>query len=46
MPRRFQLEVPERLEQRASYIKYGILLGAVGYYLATREIAFYRYIEP
>jgi NosR/NirI family nitrous oxide reductase transcriptional regulator len=45
-PRRMQLEVPQWLEQRASYIKYGILFGAVGYYLATHEIAFYRYIEP
>ncbi len=46
VPKRFQLEVPQWLEQRASYIKYGILLAAVGYYLVTREIAFYRYIEP
>jgi ferredoxin len=46
VPRRFQLEIPQALEQRASYIKYAILLGAVGYYFATREITFYRYIEP
>ena len=46
VPKRFQLEIPAKLEQRAGYVKYGILLGAVGYYLATSEIAFYRYIEP
>jgi polyferredoxin len=46
VPKRFQFEVPQWLEQRASYIKYGILVAAVGYYLVTREIAFYRYIEP
>jgi polyferredoxin len=46
VPKRFQLEVPQWLEQRASYIKYAVLFGAVGYYLVTREIAFYRYIEP
>jgi polyferredoxin len=46
VPRRFQIEVPAKLEQRAGYIKYGILIAAVGYFLATREIAFYRYIEP
>jgi len=46
VPKRFQLTVPQWLEQRASYIKYGILFGAVGYYLVTHEIAFYRYIEP
>jgi polyferredoxin len=46
VPKRFQLEIPAKLEQRAGYIKYAILIGAVGYYLATSEIAFYRYIEP
>jgi polyferredoxin len=46
VPKRFQLEVPAKLEQRASYIKYAILLGAIGYFLLTSEIAFYRYIEP
>ncbi|HEY8518856.1 MAG TPA: 4Fe-4S binding protein [Gammaproteobacteria bacterium] len=46
VPARFRVEVPRALERRASYIKYAILLGAVAYFLATREIAFYRYIEP
>jgi polyferredoxin len=46
VPKRFQLEIPAVLEQRASYIKYGILFGAIAYYFATSEIAFYRYIEP
>jgi polyferredoxin len=46
VPARFRVDVPVALERRASYIKYGILIAAVGYYLATREITFYRYIEP
>jgi polyferredoxin len=46
VPKRFQFELPPVLERRAGYIKYGILFAAVGYYLATSEIAFYRYIEP
>jgi polyferredoxin len=46
VPKRFQFTIPPALEQRASYIKYGILIAAVAYYLATSEIAFYRYIEP
>lgn len=46
VPRRYQIEIPPALERRASLIKYGILLGAVAYYLTTRNIAFYRYIEP
>jgi NosR/NirI family nitrous oxide reductase transcriptional regulator len=46
VPSRFQLRIPAALERRASYIKYAILFGAVGYFLVTRENAFYRYIEP
>jgi polyferredoxin len=46
VPARFRVTVPVALERRASYIKYGILFSAVAYYLVTREITFYRYIEP
>ena len=46
VPARWRVNVPPALERRASYIKYGILIAAIGYYLATREITFYRYIEP
>lgn len=46
VPARFRVNVPPVLERRASYIKYGILFGAIGYYLLTQEIGFYRYIEP
>ena len=46
VPARWRVTVPAALERRASYIKYGILVAAIGYYLATREITFYRYIEP
>jgi hypothetical protein len=46
VPARFRIEIPKALEERASYIKYAILVGAIVYYLVTREIGFYRYIEP
>jgi polyferredoxin len=46
VPARWRVTVPPALERRASYIKYAILIAAVGYYLATRQITFYRYIEP
>ena len=46
VPKRLRVDLPPALERRASYIKYVILFGAVGYFLLTREIAFYRYIEP
>jgi polyferredoxin len=46
VPAQFRFEIPKALEERASYIKYAILFGAVAYYVMTREIGFYRYIEP
>ncbi len=46
VPKRFQIEIPAKLEARASYIKYGILFGAIAVYFVTSEITFYRYIEP
>jgi polyferredoxin len=46
VPARFRVDVPKALEERASYIKYAILFGAIAYYVVTREIDFYRYIEP
>ncbi len=46
MPARWRVNIPAKIEQRASYIKYAILFGAIGYFFLTREIAFYRYIEP
>jgi hypothetical protein len=46
VPKRFQIEIPAAIEQRAGYIKYGILFAAIGVYFVTSEISFYRYIEP
>jgi len=46
VPARWRVTIPAPIERRAAYVKYGILAGAVIYFLATREIAFYRYIEP
>jgi polyferredoxin len=46
VPAKLRVNIPPVLEKRASYIKYGILFGAIGYYLLTQQIGFYRYIEP
>jgi polyferredoxin len=46
VPARLRFEVPRRIEQRANYIKYGILAAAVSYFLITRDISIYRYVEP
>ena len=46
VPARLRVEVPKALERRAAYVKYAILVGAVIYFFATRQVGFYRYIEP
>jgi NosR/NirI family transcriptional regulator, nitrous oxide reductase regulator len=46
VPARFRFEVPRRIDQRASYIKYGVLGATVLYFLATKDILIYRYVEP
>jgi polyferredoxin len=46
LPKRLRIDIPPAIERRAGYIKYVILLGAIGAFLATGEISFYRYIEP
>jgi polyferredoxin len=46
VPAKLRIDVPRKVEQRAVYIKYAVLAGAVGYFLATREMSFFKYIEP
>ena len=46
VPQRLRIEPPLWLERRASYIKYGLLVGVVGYYIATKHTNVYRYVEP
>jgi len=46
VPARFRVDLPKKIEQRAVYIKYGLLGGTVLYYLLTRDISIYRYVEP
>ena len=46
VPRRLRVEVPIKLEQRANWIKYGLLGVVLAYFVATRDVAIYRYVEP
>jgi polyferredoxin len=46
VPARLRVDLPRRLEERAAYIKYGLLGGTLLYYLLTRDISIYRYVEP
>src|ERR1044071_3007309 len=45
VPAKLRFEIPRRIDQRASYIKYAILDAAVLYFLVTKNILIYRYIE-
>ena len=46
VPARLRYDVPLRVETRVAYIKYAVLAAVVVYYLATRDITIYRYVEP
>ena len=46
VPRRFQRAVPQRIHDRAIYLKYGILLLIVGLAALPAQIAVYQYFEP
>lgn len=46
VPARLRVDVPRALERRAASIKYAILVGAVGYFLATRDMSHFKYVEP
>jgi NosR/NirI family nitrous oxide reductase transcriptional regulator len=46
VPARLRMEVPRRIERHASKIKYGLLGVTVLYFLVTRDISIYKYVEP
>jgi NosR/NirI family nitrous oxide reductase transcriptional regulator len=46
VPAKFRIEVPRGIDQRANYIKYGLLVATVLYFVVTGDISIYRYVEP
>ncbi len=46
VPARYRYDVPLRIERHANRIKYAILAAVLAYFLATRDISIYRYVEP
>jgi NosR/NirI family nitrous oxide reductase transcriptional regulator len=46
VPAKLRLEVPVKLESRANWIKYGLLVAVLAYFIATRDVSVYRYVEP
>lgn len=46
VPPRLRVDLPDRLERRAAWIKYVLLGGTLLYFFWTAEISAYRYVEP
>ena len=46
LPRRWRVDVPLWLERRASWIKFGLLGGVIAYFLMTKDMMVYRFVEP
>jgi NosR/NirI family transcriptional regulator, nitrous oxide reductase regulator len=46
VPARLRFELPRAIDRRASYIKYGVLGATVLYFVVTKDISIYRYVEP
>lgn len=46
VPARWQVSIPRRIEQRAGYVKYGILAAVLLYFVITRDPLIYPYVEP
>ncbi len=46
LPSRLRFEPPAAIERRAAWIKYGLLGGVLVYFLATKDMLVYRYVEP
>ena len=47
IPQALRIEIPKTLERRAAWIKYGLLVAVVGYYLVTHDLASpVQYAEP
>ena len=46
VPVRWRINIPAKIERRASLIKYVLLGGTLLYFIVTHDISIYRYVEP
>jgi len=46
VPAKLRFELPRKIDQLAAYIKYGLLGATVLYFLLTKDITIYKYVEP
>ncbi len=45
LPRRWRIDVPRAIDRRAAWIKFGILFAVIGYYVVSRDVLVYQYVE-
>jgi NosR/NirI family transcriptional regulator, nitrous oxide reductase regulator len=46
LPKKLRVDVPPAIERRAAWIKYGLLAATVAYFVGTKDMSVYRYVEP
>ena len=46
LPSSWRVELPPWLDRRAIYVKYGLLVTVLGYFLVTKDNSVYKYVEP
>jgi polyferredoxin len=46
LPKKLRVDVPPAIEQRAAWIKYGLLGATVAYFVVTKNMGVYKYVEP
>jgi NosR/NirI family transcriptional regulator, nitrous oxide reductase regulator len=46
LPARWRVDVPRRIERNASRIKFAVLGLTLAYFMLTRDMLVYRYVEP
>jgi polyferredoxin len=46
LPKWLRYELPAAVERRAAWIKFGVLGAVVGYFVISRDMTVYRYVEP
>jgi NosR/NirI family transcriptional regulator, nitrous oxide reductase regulator len=46
VPARIRFELPAKIEQRAAWVKFGLLGAVVAYFVITHDMSVYRYVEP
>jgi len=46
VPAGWRVDVSKAIEKRASWIKFGVLVGVVGYYIVSKDLLIYQYVEP